>query len=46
MFCKSSLAIATSEVEDVREVIYLYNKFNDPIKAFRENQQKLKVKPF
>lgn len=33
--------IATSEVQDVREVLDFYNQFDDPIEAFRENQRKL-----
>jgi len=37
------LAIATSEVQDVREVLDFYNQFDDPVEAFRENQRKLQV---
>lgn len=39
-------AIATSEVQDVREVMDFYNRFDDPIEAFRENQRKLQVHRF
>jgi len=39
-------AIATSEVQDVREVLEFYNQFDDPIEAFRENQRKLQVRKF
>jgi len=38
--------IATSEVQDVREVMDFYNRFDDPIEAFRENQRKLQVHRF
>ncbi|XP_075159034.1 mitochondrial import inner membrane translocase subunit TIM50-C-like [Haematobia irritans] len=33
--------LATSEVDDVREVLHYYRQFDDPIMKFRENQQKL-----
>ncbi|XP_061389211.1 mitochondrial import inner membrane translocase subunit TIM50-C-like [Musca vetustissima] len=33
--------IATTEVEDVRDVLHYYRQFDDPIMKFRENQQKL-----
>jgi len=33
--------VATSDVDDVREVLSYYRKFDDPIEAFRENQRKL-----
>uniref|UniRef100_D3TQJ3 Mitochondrial import inner membrane translocase subunit TIM50 n=1 Tax=Glossina morsitans morsitans TaxID=37546 RepID=D3TQJ3_GLOMM len=33
--------IATSEVDDVRDVLHYYRQFNDPIAQFRENQRKL-----
>ena len=39
----SCAAIATSDVQDVREVLDFYNQFDDPIEAFRENQRKLQV---
>jgi hypothetical protein len=39
------LAIATSEVEDVREVLDYYHQFDDPMEAFKENLQKLHVSP-
>ena len=35
--------IAISNVDDVRTVIDHYNQFDDPVEAFRENQQRLKV---
>lgn len=35
------LAIADNEIEDVREVVKYYNKFEDPLRAFREKQTKL-----
>lgn len=30
-------------MDDVREVIQYYNKFEDPIEAFRENQRRLQA---
>lgn len=33
--------IASSEVEDVREVLRYYNQFDDPLATFREKQQQL-----
>lgn len=36
-----STAIATSDVEDVRQVLHHYRQFEDPILKFRENQAKL-----
>lgn len=33
--------IAVTNVEDVREVLNYYRQFDDPLQAFRENQQKL-----
>ncbi|XP_005182968.1 mitochondrial import inner membrane translocase subunit TIM50-C [Musca domestica] len=33
--------IATTDVEDVRDVLHYYRQFDDPIMKFRENQQKL-----
>merc|ERR1712198_787436 len=33
--------VATSDVDDVREVLSYYRQFDDPIEAFRENQRKL-----
>lgn len=33
-------AIATSDVQDVREVITYYRQFENPLATFRENQQK------
>lgn len=35
------IAIATTDVDDVREVLHYYRQFEDPIKKFRENQAKL-----
>jgi len=37
------VAIRQSDVDDVREVLDFYRKFEDPIEAFRENQRKLQV---
>lgn len=34
-------AIATTDVDDVREVLHYYRQFEDPIMKFRENQAKL-----
>lgn len=33
--------ISVTNVEDVREVLNYYRQFDDPLQAFRENQQKL-----
>ncbi|XP_065338110.1 mitochondrial import inner membrane translocase subunit TIM50-C-like [Cloeon dipterum] len=33
--------IATSEVQDIREVLNYYHQFDDPLEAFKENLQKL-----
>ncbi|XP_015190956.1 PREDICTED: mitochondrial import inner membrane translocase subunit TIM50-C-like [Polistes dominula] len=33
--------ISVTNVEDVREVLNYYRQFDDPLKAFRENQRKL-----
>lgn len=33
-----------SDIKDVREILNYYKKYDDPIKAFRENQRILKVK--
>lgn len=38
-----NVAIATSEVEDVRTVLEYYSQFDDPIQVFKENQRKLQV---
>ncbi|XP_059477643.1 mitochondrial import inner membrane translocase subunit TIM50-C-like [Neocloeon triangulifer] len=35
--------IATSEVQDVREVLNYYHQFDDPLEAFKENLQKLQA---
>lgn len=32
-------ALASAEVEDVREVLHYYRQFDDPIAQFRENQR-------
>lgn len=34
-------AIATTDVDDVRDVLHYYRQFEDPIMKFRENQAKL-----
>ncbi|XP_030753724.1 mitochondrial import inner membrane translocase subunit TIM50-C-like [Sitophilus oryzae] len=34
-------AIADNDVDDVREVLRVYRKYEDPIAAFRENQRKM-----
>ena len=36
-------AIAMSGVEDIRTVLDHYNQFDDPLKAFKENQRLLQV---
>lgn len=38
------LAVFASDVKDVREILRDYKQYDDPIKAFRENQRILKVK--
>lgn len=35
--------MATSEVEDVREVLHYYRQFDEPVEQFRENQRKLLI---
>lgn len=35
------LAVATAEVDDVREVLEYYRQFDNPLAQFRENQRKL-----
>lgn len=37
------LATFTNDVKDVREILKDYKQYDDPIKAFRENQRILKV---
>lgn len=37
------VAVATSNVDDVRKVLDYYGQFDDPLLAFRENQKKLQV---
>jgi len=37
-------AIASNNVEDVREVLEYYQQFDDPMLAFRENQRKVQVR--
>ncbi|KAF7265933.1 hypothetical protein GWI33_020674 [Rhynchophorus ferrugineus] len=34
-------AIADNDVDDVREVLQVYSKYDDPILAFRENQRRM-----
>lgn len=34
-------AVATSDVEDVREVLHYYRQFENPLDKFRENLRKL-----
>jgi len=36
--------VFTNDVKDVREILHNYKQYDDPIKAFRENQRILKVK--
>lgn len=36
-------AVFSSNVKDVREILNDYKQYDDPIKAFRENQRILKV---
>lgn len=35
------LAVATNDVNDVRDVINYYKQFDNPLEKFRENQRKL-----
>ena len=37
------IAIALSNVEDVRPVLEYYSQFDDPLEAFKENQRRLQV---
>lgn len=43
MIILSYSAISLTNVEDVREVLNYYRQFDDPLKAFRDNQRKLLV---
>lgn len=36
--------VFSNEEKDVREILNEYKQYDDPIKAFRENQRILKVK--
>lgn len=36
-----SLAVATSDVEDVREVLHYYRQFDSPLDKFKDNLRKL-----
>lgn len=37
------IAVFSNNIKDVREVLNDYKQYDDPIKAFRENQRILKV---
>lgn len=39
--CYTLLAISNSQIEDVREVLRIYNQYEDPLKAFKERQKQL-----
>lgn len=39
------VAIAVSDVDDVRPVLEHYSQFDDPIEAFKEKQRQVQVPP-